>query len=313
MAPKPALKMLPLSDTRPDGWITQQMNQDLTTGFYCNFEKYASMVSNNLFGDIKKRTGGRWYPQQVGNRKRMARAWWSGEQEGYWKDGMVRLAFLTGNKEWIKRSHEWVESILRYAASDEGQGYIGIYTTEDKPGGRFNHERIDAPNSPDNGELWTQSRIMVMLLAYYGFTQDEKVLKAVEKAVDLTMSKAKSIDFFGPKINSSGGGIAHGVGFLEVLKDLYCITGDPKYTDYFMQIYKQYNSAVHIHPSDGLQIANLLDEKKTLRDHTPHFAEGAFAPYFYAMITDNPKDKILNDNLLKKISYHVTYWIFIRV
>ena len=301
--PEIPLQATPLGATLPQGWILQQMKQDMTTGFYSNFGNYASMVNNNLFGDVKKRTGGRWYPKKVGTEKRMSRAWWSGEQEGYWKDGMVRLAFLTGDKEWIARAREWVNSILKYASGKEGNGYIGIYTTEDKPGGRYNHER-NLKKPLDNGELWTQSRIMVMLLAYYGFTGDKKVLDAVEKAVDLTMSKADKVDFFGPEIPKSCGGIAHGVGFFEILKDLYCMTGDAKYAKYFMELYRQYNLAKIEHPSDGVQIKNLLDLNKKLRDHTPHFAEAVFAPYFYAMITGRNQDKILNTNLLKKIDYH---------
>ena len=171
--PQPKLQMLPAGDIMPNGWIKKQMLTDLTSGCYGKFDTYASMVNHNAFAIEEKPLGGSSSKEKVGSQIRNNRDWWPASDEGYWKDGMVRLAFMTGDEAAIAKVTAWIEPILRCAANNDG--YIGIYKKSDETGGRYNH-------TSENGELWTQSRIMLMLLAYYEFTKETKVLDAVEKA-----------------------------------------------------------------------------------------------------------------------------------
>jgi len=80
---------------------------------------------------------------------------------------------------YTEKAKSWVEEIISKAGKE---GYIGIYKDCEKPGCRFLHTK-------GNGELWTTSRIVMALLAYYEFTDDKKVLDATEKAVKLVMQK----------------------------------------------------------------------------------------------------------------------------
>ncbi len=289
--PVPVFDMLPAGEIMPAGWIKSQMEEDLTSGFYGNFDKFGTMVKGDLFGYGEKRFSTMCYQESVGKGKRGGKGWWSGEHEAYWKDGMVRMAFMTGDKKRINDAHIWVRRVLEYAAANDG--YIGIYGDPKKKGGRFNHPKY-------NGELWTQSRIMTMLLAYYGFTGDQDVFDAVVKAVDLTMTQ--DVDYF--FMNCGGGGIPHGVGFFEILKELYCTTKDKKYIDYTIKLFKQYNANAIRFPGDDLKTENLVDVDKKLNDHTPHLGEAAFIPHFIAMITESEQQKTAAANWLKKLAYH---------
>jgi len=154
----------------PRGWIHEQLYRDLTEGYAGIYDQIHPTVTKNVFVNqslISKRRFG------------LRKEWWSGEHEGYWKDGVIRMAFLTNNKPYTEKAKSWVEEIISKAGKE---GYIGIYKDCEKPGCRFLHTK-------GNGELWTTSRIVMALLAYYEFTDDKKVLDATEKAVKLVMQK----------------------------------------------------------------------------------------------------------------------------
>lgn len=289
--PKAALQMLRAGEIMPTGWLKEQVKRDIETGFFGNFDSFGTMVSGDLFGNGEKRYSVNGYRETVGKGTRGGKGWWSGEHEGYWKDGMVRMAFMAGDEGRIEDAHKWIESILDYASKNDG--YIGVYGDQNQPGGRFNHPG-------HNGELWTQSRIFTTMLAYYGFTDNEAVLDAVIRAVDLTMSQ--NVNFF--FMPTGGGGIPHGVGFFETLKELYDITGDRKYIHYTIKLFKQYNESVIRYGGDDLKTQNLVQADKKLDDHTPHLGEAAQLPYFISMITETDEQKIAAKNWLIKLDYH---------
>ena len=99
--------------------------------------------------------------------------WWNAETTGTWWDGFIRHAFLTQDQEAIQRSHDIIQNLL---ASQDEDGYIGIY----KPNLRYQHDG-------SNGELWAKTTAFRTMLAYYEFTQDSQVLKAVEDAMNVNM------------------------------------------------------------------------------------------------------------------------------
>ena len=110
------------------------------------------------------------------------------------------------------------------------------------------------------------------------------------------------IDYF--EMVTGGGGIPHGVGFFEVLKELYCLTGDEKYVSHTIKLFRQYNNNTIRFPGDDLQTKNLIDPDKKLDDHTPHIGEAGFVPYFVAMITESVVQEEAAANLLDKLAYH---------
>jgi len=102
--------------------------------------------------------------------------WWPGEHEGFFADLVTRNAFLTNYQPWIKKSGQLIDNVLK---AQDTSGYIGIYDEECRLDNILN----------ENGELWTQSRMINAILAYYEFTGNAKYLKAAKRAVDYTIER----------------------------------------------------------------------------------------------------------------------------
>jgi hypothetical protein len=180
---------LPVGDINPKGWILDIMKQDISSGFVASLDELAPdlMKGDDLFNTSRRKslkdipdvgdqilTGADW---------EVSMQWWAGESLGNWWDGYVRNSFLTKDKTAIENSKIIVDKIL---SSQDNDGYIGIYSKAM----RYKHEG-------SNGELWTQTTVFRMLLAYYELTKEKKVLTAVERAMAVTMNnyneKAKSV------------------------------------------------------------------------------------------------------------------------
>ncbi len=270
-------------DIQPGGWIKEQLGRDLNEGYAGHYDDVHHTVTHNVFVEQDRLSR-----RKIGLRKE----WWSGEHEGYWKDGVIRMAFLTGDQHYIQKAKEWVEEIILNTGED---GYIGIYKDCEKPNCRFNHVR-------ENGELWTTSRIVMALLVYYEFTGDERVLAAAEKCVKLVMSEYNDKNYF--LSATRGGGVSHGVGFFENLEWLYRITGNEQYLEFSEKLYQDFNSATF--RDDDLQTAYLLDKDRLFRKHGAHVAEGLFVPGFVAAINKKEKYKVAADNVIYKLKQHLT-------
>ena len=156
-------KLLNAGEIEPKGWIREQLHRDLTQGFVGSYDKINNTVARNVFVKQNRRSRKQY---------RIMKEWWSGEHEGYWKDAVIRMAFLTGNKKYQELAKEWIYDIINNTGDN---GYIGIYEDCEEPTCRFNHKK-------GNGELWATSRILMAMLAYYEFTDDKTVLAAAEKA-----------------------------------------------------------------------------------------------------------------------------------
>jgi len=222
------------------------------------------------------------------------KAWWSGEHEAYWKDGITRLAFLAEDSSFIKKSKKWIYEIID---NRDESGYIGVYA--DGPATditvRFNHRA-------ENGELWTQSRIFMAMLSYYEFTKDKVVLDAVEKATKLTISKYQIKNPF----HSEGGGIAHGIGFFESLEALYRITSDSTYSNFAKKLYGYWNDGADTRFADDLILKHLLDDSHLWDDHGAHTAEGIFVPFWIAALNQDPTYQKAADAATRKLAFHST-------
>lgn len=267
----------------PKGWILEQLNRDLTQGFVGSYNEVHPTVTKNVFVNQNKIS-----KRRIGLRKE----WWSGEHEGYWKDGVVRMAFLTQNETYIEKAKHWMDELISGAGKE---GYIGIYKDCEKPGCRFHHTR-------GNGELWATSRIVMAMLAYYEFTDDEKVLEATEKAVSLVMEKYGNTNYFATA--SSGGGVSHGIGFFENLEWIYRITKNPKYLKFAEKLYQDFNLGDF--RDDDLKTSLLLDESSLFQKHGAHIAEGLFVPRFIASITHDADYQKAADNVMLKLEKHLT-------
>ncbi|AQQ09433.1 hypothetical protein L21SP3_01238 [Sedimentisphaera cyanobacteriorum] len=271
------LDFLEGGEIQPSGWIKEQMHLDLEEGYYARYDEVNHTVTHNLF--VKK-------DRISGERYHGLKCWWSGEHEGYWKDGVLRMAFLSGHNAFKQKAIAWLDEIV-----EAQKRYIGIYKAGDEPNTRFNHTGL-------NGELWTQSRIFQALIAGYEFTGEQKYFKAVKKAVDLTIAEDP-----GNYFNAKQGGASHGVGFFDTLWYLYNNTGDKKYAAYAVKLYEDFNSGT---PRDDDLKTDILLSDKYFQRHGAHIAEGFFVPRFIASLTDDAKYDKAADRAVEKLKYHLT-------
>lgn len=275
-------RFLKAGEVMPEGWIKEQLRLDLEEGYLPHYDKINHTVTHELFVN-QNRTSGKQYNG--------LRCWWSGEHEGYWKDGILRMAFLADNDALKKQAVAWLDAIV---ASQGEDGYIGIYAATGDPNTRFKAQG-------ENGELWTQSRIFQALIAGYEFTDDKKYLNAVIKAVDCTIKNDPG-NYFAPK-NKASGGVSHGIGFFDSLWYLHLKTGDKKYADYAISLYDDFNNAPV--RDDDLQTPKLLSEQK-FGKHGAHVAEGFYIPAYIASLTDDKKYDQAADRALEKLKFHLT-------
>src|SRR6056297_4161525 len=275
--------ILKAGEINPTGWINKQLKRDLNDGYIGHYDDVNKTVTHDVFFNQNR----------ISKRKfSLRKEWWSGEHEGYWKDAIVRMAFLTGEEEYIDQAEKWVEELVNAAGED---GYIGIYRPGDRAGSRFNHKR-------GNGELWVTSRILMAMLAYYEFTGNKEVLKTAEKAAKLIIENYDNENYFAVK--SRGGGVSHGIGFFENLEWLYRITGKQAYLDFAEKLYEDFNS-VYVR-DDDLQTDRLLNEDALFEKHGAHIAEGFFVPEFIAAIKNAAEYDEAADNAIAKLTKHTT-------
>jgi len=275
--------ILEAGEIKPKGWIREQLHRDLTDGYIGQFDQVHHTVTHNLFVKQNRRSEKQF---------KIVKEWWSGEHEGYWKDAVIRMAFLTGNEEYIKQAKKWIDDIIENAGED---GYIGIYENCDEPTCRFNHKK-------GNGELWATSRILMAILAYYEYTGEHKALSAAEKAAKLIIHEYQDKNYFSK--TSKGGGVSHGIGFFENLEWLYRITGDDIYLQAAIKLYTDFNEGKV--RDDDLKLQRLLDTTRYFKKHGAHVAEGIFVPHFIAAIKNNPKYNQAAEISVKKLNYHLT-------
>lgn len=275
--------ILEAGSIQPRGWIEEQLRRDLEQGYIGVYDVVHPTVTHDVFINQDRRSR-----RRIGLRKE----WWSGEHEGYWKDAVVRMAFLTHNKEYVAKSESWMNDLKKVTKDAD---YIGIYADCEKSGCRFNHVR-------GNGELWVTSRILMAMLAYYEFTDDKEVLDAAERATWLVMKHYKDENYF--SVEERGGGISHGVGFFENLEWLYRITGNREYLEFSKKLYNDFNNGNM--RDDDLTTHKLMEKDELLEGHGAHIAEGMFVPEYIATI--QPEEKYIKaaDYAIEKLTAHLT-------
>ena len=264
------LELLPMDEIKPGGWIKAQLIRDLDSGFTGHLGGLTHYASSDIFGDhqiLGYKTG------EEGTREFIQKSWWPGETEPVWLDGYLRAAFLSGHPEAMAKMHAYMEYIIDH---QEESGYIGIYLPE----ARYNH-------TTENAELWSQSRILRVMLAYYEFTGDQRVLTSVLKAVALTMDQYKpGRGYFG--IANPGGGVSHGLMFTDILEWLYRLTGDGRYVEFGDFLYADYSNFDNDRLNDS-RMEDLADPDREIVGHTPHVAEHLRVPVWLYHATGKEK------------------------
>ena len=253
---------LPFGSIRPAGWLKEQMQRDLE-GFVGNLDRIVpELINDPVYGEGRLRKNSR--VKDLGNLKDgdaegdEQYKWWNSETRSNWWDGFARNVMMLDDKYGIEKVHAYVTAIL---ATQDEDGYIGIYDEEM----RYNFDS-------ENGELWSKATLYRGLLAYYEYTNDQKVFDALERAVQNVMNhypvNASRPFHTGTAFN---GGVAHGLTFTDVLERLYFHTGDNKYREYALFLYQDFSDSVQ---SEGdAQLSNILNPHYKLKSHGVHTFE----------------------------------------
>jgi hypothetical protein len=287
-AVEPQFRLLRFGEVMPTGWIREQFIRDLSGGFAGHLPEVAPMTCGALIFGVNRNTpdhiqnagGGSWGGAEG--------AWWKGETEGNWRSGSTMMELLTGLPAERAKADGKVDYLL---AAQDADGYMGIYgPTVRWPAGNV-----------DNGELWTQTCIFRGLIAYYEATGRPEVLRAVERAVQLTMSHYSpgapgAKDPYGPDTQN------HNLMFVDVVERLYELTGNTAYRDFGVYLYRDYSKDVRT----DISLAVLLAGDHPFIGHGATTYEGLRVPIWAAYATGDPVLKAAAEEAFAKAWPHVS-------
>ena len=253
---------LPFGCIKPTGWLKTQMQKDVE-GYLGNLDQLVpDLINDPIYGSGRLHKNSQ--VKDLGNLKAgdaegsEQYKWWNSETQSNWWDAYIRNVFLIDDEAGIEKVHQYVKRILDTQDED---GYLGIYDAALRY--NFNSE---------NGELWSKATLYRGLLAYYEATKDEKVWKALVRAVDNVMVNYpinNSSPFSsGEKFN---GGVSHGLTFTDVLDKMYQITGNKKYTEYALFLYTDFSRTYQ--SEEDVQLKNILNPNYKLKSHGVHTYE----------------------------------------
>jgi hypothetical protein len=265
-APSPvrpqAYRFVRLGDVKPAGWLAAQLARDLEHGFVGCLDELApdliqrddiygadrltKAVRNKELGVLAKES--RWEVQFL---------WWNSETQSNWLDGMARAAVLLDHPHCLAKARARIERLL---ATQDAGGYLGIYA----PDLRFDF-------SGENGELWAQASLLRVLFGWYEATGDARALEAVRRAVAVTMQAYPIRQAHPFAVTGDYAGVGHGLIFTDVLDQLHHLTGDQRYLDYALWLYREYSRQPL--SQDDIQLACLLDPERRFHAHGVHTYE----------------------------------------
>lgn len=273
-------QLLPFGSIKPSGWIREQMQKDVN-GFVGNLDILVpELINDPIYSTSRLHKNSA--VKDLGNNKdgdaegSEQYKWWNSETQSNWWDGYIRNVILLNDKVGLNKVKKYVQGVLK---SQDEDGYIGIYDKDLRY--QFNSE---------NGELWAKATMYRGLLAYYEYSQDQKLWTAIVKAVDNVMTNypiGKSSPF------SSGtafnGGVSHGLTFTDVLDKMYQITGDTKYTDYALFLFQDFSKTYQ--SEKDVQLSNILNPNYKLQSHGVHTYEHLRPLIVAAYATNNSELK----------------------
>jgi DUF1680 family protein len=245
-------------EIKPSGWIKAQMEQDMA-GFTGNLDKLVpDLMHDSIYGS--QRLTKKVKTKNVGNITDafdVQYLWWNSETQSNWRDGYLRNAILLDDKIHLAEADKYIKYIL---STQDEDGYLGIYAKDLRY--NFNDE---------NGELWAKTTLLRGMIAWYESSKDSTVYKSIIRAVDDVMKKwpeGKSSPFHSDK--PAVGGLTHGLLFTDVLDRLHQLTGERKYIDYALFLYKDFSMNVL---NEDAQYKKIIDTAYKLKEHGVHSYE----------------------------------------
>ncbi|HEY5159226.1 MAG TPA: beta-L-arabinofuranosidase domain-containing protein [Anaerolineales bacterium] len=279
-------RLMPLSkcSIRPSGWIKQFLQRD-AMGITGYLDQLCKEASSDIFFDKKV----------IDEKNGIWTSWWNGETEGNWSDALVDLGYTLGDPQLKDRAEAYLDRLLAFQEPD---GYMGIY----QQGHRFHYD------TNRNGELWTQSRIMLALITGYKATENLKYLDALNRMATRTLESYTPGDnanwvFATP---DEDGSKAHGLMIIEPMLILHQVCGREDVIAFSEALYEDYSKNGSGSLCDDCRLSNLLDMQKPFVGHGPHTCESLRIPLLLYYHTGKKIYWQAFQNGIKKLKKYMT-------
>jgi len=269
-AVKPVFSWLTVGEVKPAGWIQAQMVRDLQEGFAGHLGDLCHEASSDIFVSHRNSAHSQNSANAVNSK------WWNGETEGNWRAGFIQMAYLAQDPKTMREADEYVRHIL---TSQDADDYLGIYAAD----ARFMHP----------GELWTQACLLRGLLDYAELTGNADVMNAVRRSADLTVS------VYGAGKAPIPWGESHDLMISDVMERLFDLTGDPKYRDFSVLLYREWSKNS---PKSDTSLTSLLDPDAPFVEHGVHTYESIRVPLWLSMTTGSEDLGKASRNALMKLT-----------
>jgi len=272
---------LPVGAVRPEGWLKSSL-QAWADGITGHLHEYRSDTFWNTWDNRSFRNKQGHY----------AAEWWPFEQQAYWAEGMVQLAYILDDKRLKGVADEFINKVLEGQNPD---GYIG--------------HRPSNPYS-DDGEIYVQSLLCLSLMSYYSATEDARVVPAMQNAFRHIYANCKPVpDEQGRLPLAWRGGSYEWQSASHIIYPIlwtYSKTGDEQLLSLAKLVYTAAQEIAPPGRRSDMQISNLLSKGNTLYDMCGVDAtEVLRIPAIYYLYSGNPDDLNASIKGIEKVDkYH---------
>ena len=272
---------LPVGAVRPEGWLKDTM-VSLGEGITGHLHEYKSDRCWNKWDNRRAQTDPAWYYF---------------EEQAYWADGIIQLAYILDDERLKAIADEWVDKTL--SGQDPG-GYMGC--------------------SPDNpyssrGGIYVQSLLSLALMSYHSATGDTRIIPSLQRGFKSILNDCT------PVIDSEGNlpiawrggsyGWPSASHIIYPLLWVYAQTGDPQMKELADLIFSAGQEPVEVR--DGwpgrrseIGVQNLLQEGNTLYGmHGVDATEVLRIPALYHLYSGDPDHLDASIQGIRKVDrYH---------
>ena len=299
----PVFMNLPVGAVRPEGWLKNTLKA-WGNGITGHLHEYRSDTFWDTWDNRLHRMKQRRKEASV-TEKQMTDVWWPFEQQGYWGDGIVQLAYILDDDRLKSIADEFINKVLDGQNPD---GYMSL--VPDNPYG-------------DTGDIYVLSELTLGLMSYYSATKDQRIIPAMQKAFKHILRNCKPFSgkdrlpagwIWPDDLGATSAAAKHGLHpawigtgwpyachIIDAVLWVYSKTGDQQMKDLADVIY----NAIQEVPSD-FQTQNLLSDGYTVRDqHGVDVAETIRIPALYYLYSGDPDDLNATIKVLESVDrYH---------
>lgn len=265
---------LPVGAVKPEGWLEQTL------------ELWAEGITGHLHEYRSDTFWNTWDNRRHKSKNGRLEKWWPFEQQAYWADGIVQLAYVLDDERLKGIADEFMDKVL---AGQNADGYMGL--TPDRP-------------YSNSGDIYVFSELTLSLMSYHSATRDERIVPAMQRAFKHIYKNCKPLAGNKKRYHPAwkGTGWPYSCHIIDAVLWVYSKTGDK----YMMELANVIYEAMQKVPSD-FQVQNLLLDGDTLYDnHGVDVGETIRIPAMYYLYSGNVDDLNASIKALDSVDrYHL--------